>query len=250
MRGPAPRKLPRYREIAGELQREIRSGQFSIGSLLPIEAQLMERFGASRQTIREALRIISEQGLIVRRPGIGSIVISAEPPTLFTHSIDSASEWLRYSNETYREVVSTKEITADFHVAALLKCEPKKRWFLIEAVRRADAFAAPLGWAQFYVLPKFSRVVERRDHGRTPVHEQIARTFGQVIEHAQLEVLARGMPADIAPYLGAEPDSPSLTMIRRYFGQNDELFAVTVTTHPEGRYTYVMDMRRALKSNA
>jgi hypothetical protein len=33
----------------------------------------------------------------------------------------------------------------------------------------------------------------------------------------------------------------------RYYGAGEELFEVTVTTHPEGRYTYTMDMQRSLR---
>jgi hypothetical protein len=36
-------------------------------------------------------------------------------------------------------------------------------------------------------------------------------------------------------------------MVRRYYGLREELFEVTVTTHPEGRYTYAMDMQRSLR---
>ena len=137
---------------------------------------------------------------------------------------------------------------ADRKLAALLKCEPGKHWFLIEAIRRSDEFAAPLGWTEIYVLRKFAAVVKRRDHGRTPVHEQIARMFGETIEYAQLEVFARGMPANLAKALQVKPGSPALTMVRRYYGLREELFEVTVTTHPEGRYTYTMDMQRSLRS--
>src|SRR5437868_14792406 len=107
------RKTTRYLDIAAELQKAIRSGKYPVGDLLPTETELMARFGASRQTVREALRIITEQGLIVRRAGLGSVVISAEPPVLFTHSVKSLSEWLRYSNETYRQVVASSDIVAD-----------------------------------------------------------------------------------------------------------------------------------------
>src|SRR5215213_3476292 len=169
----AQRKSTRYRDIAAELQKEIRLGATPVGELLPTETELMARFGASRQTVREALRIITEQGLIVRRAGLGSVVIAAEPPVLFTHSVKSLNEWLRYSSE----------IVADRNLAALLKCEPGKHWFLIEAIRRSDEFAAPLGWVEIYVLRKFAGVVKRRDHGRTPVHEQIAKMFGETIEY-------------------------------------------------------------------
>ncbi|HTO62151.1 MAG TPA: GntR family transcriptional regulator [Bradyrhizobium sp.] len=243
---PKPRSS-RYRDIATRLQKDIRLGKVDVGNLLPTETELMAKYSASRQTVREALRILRDQGLIVRRAGLGSVVIASEPPVLFTHSVTSLAEWLRYSNETYRDVVATRDVAADRTLAALLKCEPGKHWFLIEAVRRADQFAAPLGWTEIYVLRKFAPVVKRSDHGRTPVHEQVAKMFGQVTEHAQMEIFVRGMPAGIAKPLGVRAGSPALTVIRRYYGVQDELFEVTVTTHPEGRYTYTMDMHRTLR---
>jgi GntR family transcriptional regulator len=241
------RKRARYRDISARLQKEIRLGRYDIGKLLPTETELMARFSASRQTVREALRILMEQGLIVRRAGLGSVVIASEPPVLFTHSVTSLNEWLRYSNETYRDVVGSRDITADRELAGLLKCEPGKHWFVIEAIRRADRFAAPLGWVDIYVLRKFAGVVKRSDHGRAPVHEQIAKMFGQTTERAQMEIFSRGMPAGLAKALQVKAGSPALTVVRRYYGQGEELFEVTVTTHPEGRYTYSMDMQRALR---
>ena len=247
---PRKQRLSRYRDIAAKLQKDVRLGRYAIGDLLPTETELMAQHAASRQTVREALRILIDQGLIVRRPGLGSVVIAAEPPVLFTHSVTSLNEWLRYSNETYREVVASREIIADRRLAGLLKCEPGKHWCLIESVRRADQFAAPLGWVEIYVLRKFADVVKRSDHGRTPVHEQLAKMFGQTTEYAQMEIFARGMPAPIARALKVKPGSPALTVVRRYYGLKEELFEVTVTTHPEGRYTYSMDMQRSLRPRA
>src|SRR6516225_1883069 len=203
------RKSSRYRDIAARLQKEIRLGHTEVGQLLPTETELMARHGASRQTVREALRILMDQGLIVRRAGLGSVVIAAEPPVWFSHSVKSLGEWLRYSNETYRDVVASRDIVADRKLAALIKCEPGKHWFLIEAVRRSDQFAAPLGWTDIYVLRKFAPVVKRRDHGRTPVHEQVAKMFGQITEHAHMEIFVRGMPVSIAKPLGVKTGSPA-----------------------------------------
>jgi len=244
---PGKPRSSRYRDIAARLQKEIRLGRHPIGELLPTETELMARHSASRQTVREALRILMDQGLIVRRAGLGSVIIATEPPVLFTHSVKSLGEWLRYSNETYRDVVASRDIVADRKLAALLKCEPGKHWFLIEAIRRADQFAAPLGWTEIYVLRKFAGVVKRSDHGRSPVHEQVARMFGQTTEYAQMEIFARAMPAALAKALQVKAGSPALTVVRRYYGLREELFEVTVTTHPEGRYTYSMDMQRSLR---
>src|SRR5260221_6709276 len=151
------RKSSRYRDIAAELQKEIRLGTHAVGKLLPTETELMARYSASRQTVREGLRILLEQGLIIRRAGLGSVVIATEPPVLFSHSVKSLGEWLRYSNETYRQVVRAGDIVADRQLAALLQCEPRKHSFLIEAIRRSDGFAAPLCWTESYVLRATSR---------------------------------------------------------------------------------------------
>jgi hypothetical protein len=47
--------------------------------------------------------------------------------------------------------------------------------------------------------------------------------------------------------LEVKTGSPALTMVRRCYGIREELFEVTVTTHPEGRYIYTMDMQRSLR---
>ncbi|VTR61109.1 HTH-type transcriptional regulator frlR [Serratia fonticola] len=59
-----------YKRIARELVQSIASGKYPVGTLLPPEMELCEQFDVSRHTIREALRDITEQGLIVRRKGL------------------------------------------------------------------------------------------------------------------------------------------------------------------------------------
>jgi GntR family transcriptional regulator len=135
---------------------------------------------------------------------------------LFTHSVKSLAEWRRYPNGTYRDVVASREIVADRKLAALLKCQPGKHWFLIEAIRRSDQFAVPLGSTKIYLLRKFADVVKRNDHGRTPVHEQVAKMFGQTTEYVQMEIFARGTPAKLVKALEVKAGSPALTVIRRY----------------------------------
>src|SRR5437588_13049418 len=93
------RKTTRYRDIAAELQKAIRLGKYPVGDLLPTETELMARYAASRETVRAALPIIIEQGLIIRRAGLGPVVVTPEPPVLFTQIDRSVTEWQRYSNE-------------------------------------------------------------------------------------------------------------------------------------------------------
>lgn len=62
----------KYKLLADILRREIRSGTIGPGSRLPTEKELSARFGMSRQTVRHALQLLTEEGLIQRRQGSGS----------------------------------------------------------------------------------------------------------------------------------------------------------------------------------
>lgn len=65
----------KYLQIARTLQTRIQSGEYPPDSLLPTEQQLCSCFGVSRQTIRQALQTLVDQGLIQRRQGSGSRVL-------------------------------------------------------------------------------------------------------------------------------------------------------------------------------
>ena len=67
-----PRTL--HRAIYGELVREISEGLYRAGDRLPSEAQLCERFGASRITVAKAIHSLQREGLVHRRPGSGTYV--------------------------------------------------------------------------------------------------------------------------------------------------------------------------------
>ena len=61
--------------IAAQLSRQILDGSLVTGDRLPPERSLAESFSASRGTVREALRSLSERGLVARRVGSGTFVI-------------------------------------------------------------------------------------------------------------------------------------------------------------------------------
>ncbi|TCO49386.1 GntR family transcriptional regulator [Kribbella antiqua] len=65
----------KHERIAAVLAREIRSGLVRRGAQLPGEVELAKRFAVSRNTVRSALAVLSEDGLITTRTGKGSFVL-------------------------------------------------------------------------------------------------------------------------------------------------------------------------------
>lgn len=77
---------PKYQSIADSLRQEIESGQYN--RLLPTEQLLCQRFQISRQTVRRALSMLEDEGLITRRQGSGSHLRErTEPETVLNCTI-------------------------------------------------------------------------------------------------------------------------------------------------------------------
>jgi GntR family transcriptional regulator len=67
-------RRPLYAQAHDWLLRLIREGEFEPGDQLPSETELASQIGISRATLREALRLLEDEGIIVRRQGVGTFV--------------------------------------------------------------------------------------------------------------------------------------------------------------------------------
>jgi GntR family transcriptional regulator len=65
---------PLYRQIAEDLRTRIHAGEFAVSEPIPTEAQLSDHYRASRITVRHALAMLDQEGLVHREQGRGSFV--------------------------------------------------------------------------------------------------------------------------------------------------------------------------------
>ena len=72
----------RYQQIADRLRDQIARGVYGPGERLPSEPELMEEHQASRNTVRLAIALLTNQGLVVTRQGLGTFV--QQPTRPFT----------------------------------------------------------------------------------------------------------------------------------------------------------------------
>src|SRR5215468_9265017 len=68
-----------YKQIADHLRAAIAQGRLGAGDQLPSEAQLMAHYGVARMTVRHALRVLQDEGLITAEHGRG-VYVRARPP--------------------------------------------------------------------------------------------------------------------------------------------------------------------------
>ena len=96
-----------FEQITEQIEQQILRGELQSGDRLPAERELAEQFHASRTAVREAMKILSQKGLLQMRPGRGTIVINGTSQALR----DSLGLMLRVGQpEGARELVEVREI--------------------------------------------------------------------------------------------------------------------------------------------
>jgi GntR family transcriptional regulator len=75
---------PMYRQIAEDLRQQIEAGELAPGTQLRTELELREKYDASRNTVRDAIKWLISRGLVETRPGQGTFVVDEMIPFITT----------------------------------------------------------------------------------------------------------------------------------------------------------------------
>jgi GntR family transcriptional regulator len=79
---------PMYRQIAEDLREQIKSGGLEPGEQMRTELELREHYGASRNTVRDAIKWLAILGLVETKPGQGTFVVRKIDPYVTTLTAD------------------------------------------------------------------------------------------------------------------------------------------------------------------
>jgi GntR family transcriptional regulator len=161
--GAMAQSQPMYRYIADDLRAQITRGELEPNAKLPAEDKLSDQYDASRNTVREAIRRLTDEGLLESRPGQGTFVrrridpfvtvLTADPKTGFGGGETAAyrSEVREKHREPTTSVPRVEVVPCSDAVAALLDLPPKTQ----VVSRSQDRYIDGIPWSQqtsFYLM--------------------------------------------------------------------------------------------------
>jgi len=127
---------PAYQQVADQLRQLIVSGTLSPGDRLPVEGEMSSAFGVSRSTVREALRLLSSQGLIHTVRGVtgGTFVSESDPAAISAYLETSLGRLSGNQNITADELLEARHL---LEVPAARLAAQRRSQSQIDAMRRA-----------------------------------------------------------------------------------------------------------------
>ncbi|WGW11564.1 GntR family transcriptional regulator [Saxibacter everestensis] len=202
-RGPTRLRADRARVIADRLRQKVVGGAFASG-VLPDEQVLAGEFEASRNAVREALRLLSAEGLVVRRPGLGTRVVARK----FEHSLDrlaGLAETLTEQGTITNEVRTARLELPPPEVAARLGLVEGERALYLERLRTLAG--QPLSLDLSYIVADIGIALLDEDLQSRDVFALIEETSGTSLGTAEVTVHAVNADVATASTLEIEPDA-------------------------------------------
>lgn len=243
--------MTRYQQLADALAAEIRAERIAVGDRLPTEAALAREYDVSRYTVRAALRVLRDQGLITSRQGMGSRVRSAAPRIGYVEAMTSIDDVLEYAEATHLEDLKIEDVVADAPLSAELGTEVGRRWLRATGVRVAnDEDATPICWADVYIDAALGSVRDKIPSHQHALFRLVEAETGKEPQEIRQEIAVASIPAGPATRLGAEPGAPALRVKRSYVDRAGRAFLVSISLHPADQYTHRAVLVRSTESLA
>lgn len=231
-------KEPRYIKVCKALLRSISEGEYPVGSLLPPEAALCDKYGVSRTTVREALRQLSEQGIVDKLHGVGTIVKNAEPRSNYTVAVNT-TDLMQYGKETTLTVIDRSDITTGATQVRLFRCGLGEPWVHVRGLRSPKHDADhPISLLEVYIPSRFASVAQEEMMSDRPYHKRIVERYRTPIVGIEQEIQSVSIGFEGAQHLRVKANTPGLYIVRRFLGSDGQLIQASINTHPGERFSY------------
>ncbi len=237
--------IPVYLRIANELRDRISAGRYPVGSYLPTEEQLAQDYDVSRNTVREALRKLREDKLVLSRRGSGTRILPPQSTdSNFLHAM-SINDFQSYSQswDFTIQVMELRKLSKAF--ASWVGSPPDDDWLAIQGVSRTHGAKFPECWVELYAHKDFAAISRLVTSHPGPVFKLIEDMFGQKIVELTQEISAELIPKKLAKILEVEPGSPAVVVRRAFKTADGKIVEAALETYPASRFRYQVNLHRA-----
>ncbi|WP_105117654.1 trehalose operon repressor [Streptococcus suis] len=233
--------MKKYQEIYHDLKEKIRTNLYPAETSLPTEQQLQETYGVSRDTVRKALAMLTEGGLIQKVQGRGSMVLKQEIlnfPVSGLTSYQELTNSLQLSSQT--QVVSLEQVTVNSSLASLTGFEPYSKVWKVVRTRSIDGKISVVDtdYLAEELVPELTFEIAEKS-----IYEYLEGQLGLDIAYAQKEITVEPTSREERDLMQCQDDYLVLIKSRVYLGDTRQ-FQYTESKHKIDKFRFVDFARR------
>ncbi|MFB6803608.1 trehalose operon repressor [Peribacillus butanolivorans] len=232
----------KFMKIYENISKQILDGRLIAGDMLPSENELAESHSASRETIRKALKMLSEDGYIHKVQGKGSIVLEMKRLDFPVSGLVSFKELTQKMGERAKTYVETfKKINPSPALQEALKqTEDELVWKVIR-VREIDRERIILD--KDFLAEKYVPLLTI-DICRKSIYEYLEEDLGLSIGFAKKEITIEEPTKEDRKLLDLEGFHSIVVVKSHVYLDNASLFQFTESRHRPDKFRFVDFARR------
>lgn len=232
---------PMYRQIADALREKITANELKPGDALPTESSLQETFSVSRVTVRQALKLLTEEQIIESIQGSGSYV-KEERVNYDIYQLTGFYEKLADRNvDTHSDVKTFEVIKADVKLAETLNIRPDDKVWHVKRVRFIKQ--KPVNLEETWMpLAMFADLTwEVMENSKYHYIEQIKK---MVIDRSEQELVPIMPSQEAIDALALDPAKPILEKVSRGFLKDGRVFEYSRNVFNSDDYKFTLVAKR------
>lgn len=228
-----------YLQIIEDMRRKIVNGVYKVDELLPSEKELCSMYKASRVTIRKALQVLEDEGLITRKAGFGTTInYNHAELKNFTSVKSFTSEMKEKGDKTVTFSSTISIVFADAHLMKIFNCGFSEKLYNLKRVRGSNN--KPIVYSDTWL--------------RLPIELPTTQEFlfGSLYKYLiSKDILFARFDESIEAMLGSrelkkilelDEDSAVLKRVRYGYGLKNELIEYTVNYYDANLYKYNIEI--------
>jgi len=232
---------PMYRQIADALREKINAGELKPGDALPTESTLQEAFGVSRVTVRQALKLLTEEQIIESIQGSGSYV-KEERVNYDIYQLTGFYEKLADRNvDTHSDVRIFEVLKAGVKLAEKLAIAPEDKVWHVKRVRFIKQKPVNLEetWMPLILFPDLTWEV--MENSKYHYIEQVKK---MVIDRSEQELVPVMPTEEAIAALALDPAKPILEKVSRGFLKDGRVFEYSRNVFNSDDYRFTLVAKR------
>ncbi len=223
-----------------ELRFAITNGTYRPGSQLPTEAELCEMLGVSRTVVREALRSLEDEGLVIRRHGVGTFV--RDHPILknlnFNFGITEMIKSAGFKAGTSHLAIFTEP--ANVEKAEQLRVAVGTSLITVERVRTADGRPVVYSLDTLIESRLPANPFDPQQLSTASIYTILQAELGQAIEYGIARLLPVAAPSHVAEKLNLPPSALTLYIVQTDYSVTDEPLVYSCEYHLPDAFNFLV----------
>lgn len=218
----------------------IKEGNYPPGSQIPTEKELVTKLQVSRTTIREAMRMLEEEGLIIRKQGLGTFVSERAILKDLTQNT-GITEMFKQSGRTSRtEQASVEHTKASGKISEALSIAIEDPILLIDRVRAVDN--TPMVWTLDYVPAQIVGIdgLNNFDPMDNSIYDFFKNELNISIVRGVVSLCSIEASHEISEKLNVSVGTPIMELSQKDYDSNDRIVLYSIEYHIPDSFQFLV----------